>query len=323
MRHDAVGAAGAPVDERPRILAVAGEQLVAAFAGEHDLDVLAGELGHEIERHARRVRDRLVLVPDQAGQRAEEVVLVDDDLVRVGLDRGRHLPRVIELAERALLESDREGLQRPIDHPRHQRGDGAAVETAGEEHAERHVGHQPDAHRLFEPGAELLHGVLLGELCEALVAATGRHVPVLAGRDRAVLEDERVAGQQPVNALEQRLGAREVARAEQLGQARLVGLGANQPALEDRLDLRPEQQPAAGYRPVERLDAEAIAREQQPAARGVPDGEGEHAAQVLDAGVAPLLVGVDDRFRVGARAIAVAGRLEHRAGRRRGCRSRR
>ena len=102
MRHDAVGAAGAPVDQRPRILAVAGEQLVAAFAGQHDLDVLARELGDEIQRHARGVRDRLVLVPDQPRQRAEEVLLVDDDLVRVGLDRRRDLPRVVELAERAL-----------------------------------------------------------------------------------------------------------------------------------------------------------------------------------------------------------------------------
>ena len=56
-----------------RVLAVAGEQLVAAFAGEHDLDVLARERRDEVERHARRVRDRLVLVPDQPRQRAEEV----------------------------------------------------------------------------------------------------------------------------------------------------------------------------------------------------------------------------------------------------------
>ena len=49
--------------------------------------MLAGERGDEVERHARRVRDRLVLVPDQPRQRAEEVLVVDDDLVRVGADR--------------------------------------------------------------------------------------------------------------------------------------------------------------------------------------------------------------------------------------------
>ena len=86
-----VDAAGAPVDERARILAVAGEQLVAAFAGEHDLDVLARQRRHEVQRHARRVRDRLVFVPDEPRQRPEEVVVVDDDFVAVGADGARDL----------------------------------------------------------------------------------------------------------------------------------------------------------------------------------------------------------------------------------------
>ena len=63
--------------------------------------------------------------------------------------------------------------------------------------------------------------------------------------------------------------------------------------------------------------------EQQPAPRRVPDREREHAAEALDAVVAPLLVGVDDRLGVGPRAVAMAGRFELRAARRRGCRSRR
>ena len=66
-----------PVQEGARVLAVAGEELVAAFAGEDDGDVLARELRDEVERHARRMRDRLVLVPHQAGQRAEEVLGAD------------------------------------------------------------------------------------------------------------------------------------------------------------------------------------------------------------------------------------------------------
>ena len=86
-QHPLVDGAGAPVPGDARVLAVAGEQFVAAFAGQHDRDVLARERRDEIQRHARRVRDRLVLVPDQARQRAEEVVIVDDDLVGVGADR--------------------------------------------------------------------------------------------------------------------------------------------------------------------------------------------------------------------------------------------
>ena len=74
----------------------------------------------------------------------------------------------------------------------------------------------------------------------------------------------------------------------------------------------PNSSRSPAQRPVERLDAEAIAREQQPPPRRVPDREREHAAEALDAVVAPLLVGVDDRFGVGARAVAVAGRFELR-----------
>ena len=51
---------------------ITGKQFIAAIAGEHHLDVLARERRHEVQRHARRVRDRLVLVPDEARERAEE-----------------------------------------------------------------------------------------------------------------------------------------------------------------------------------------------------------------------------------------------------------
>ena len=166
----------------------------------------------------------------------------------------------------------------------------------------------------------------------AVRSATGR-----GGRDRsrigtsqycrvvivAVFEDEQVPGQQLVDAAEQRLRAGDVARAEHLGQHRLVGLRLDQAAGEDRLDLRSEEQRVAGARPVERLDAEAIADQQQPALRRVPDREREHAAEAVHAVVAPLLVGVDDGFGVGLRAVAVAVRLELARGSRRGCRSRR
>ena len=71
----------------------------------------------------------------------------------------------------------------------------------------------------------------------------------------------------------------------------------------------------AGYRPapVERLDAHPVAREQQPPAARVPDCEREHAAEVIDAGIAPLLVGMDDGFGVATRPVAMTGGFELRA----------
>ena len=116
--------------------------------------------------------------------------------------------------------------------------------------------------------------------------------------------------QELADAAEERLVTGGRAGREELGQRRLIRPRLNQPALEDGLDLGGEDEAVADAGVVKRLHAEAIAREEEAAAGRVPDREGEHAAQPLDAGIAPLLVGVDDRLGVGARAIAMPGALE-------------
>jgi hypothetical protein len=88
-----------------------------------------------------------------------------------------------------------------------------------------------------------------------------------------------VAGQQPADAGEERFLAREVAGRQQLGEALLVGARLDEARLEDRLDLRREEQPVARLRPVEGLDPEAVPRDEQLAAIPVPDGEREHSSQ--------------------------------------------
>ncbi len=174
-----VDAARAPVEQRPRILSVSGQQFVAAFAGEHHLDVLAGQHRHEVQRHARRVRDRLVFVPHEPGECGEEVVIVDDHLVAACADRARDLAGVIQLAERPIGKRDRERVDRPVDLPRHQRRDGAAVDPARQEHPERHVGHQPQANGLLEQVAELFDQALVADLVERRVGTVERQIPVL------------------------------------------------------------------------------------------------------------------------------------------------
>ncbi len=258
------------------------------------------------------MRDRLVLVPDQPRQRTEEVLVVDDDLVRVSADGRRDPARVVQLAECAFLECHGERLQRPVDHRRHQRRDGAAVETAGEEHPERHVGHQPDAHGFLEQIAEPPHEVRIAHPAHFRRRSRRRNVPVAADRYRAVLEHQQVPGLQPVNALEQRLGSRQVACAEQFRERVLVGGSRHEAAFEDRLDFRPEEQPVVCHRPVDRLDAQAIAREQQPRPARIPDRKREHPPQPVHAVVPPLLVRVHDCFGIGSRAIPVSGRFEIR-----------
>ena len=80
--------------------------------------------------------------------------------------------------------------------------------------------------------------------------------------------------------------------------------------LEDGLDLRAEHQPAVSLRVVERLDADAVAGEQQPPAHGVVQGEAEHAAQVVDHVDPVFLVAVQDHLGIGVAAEAVPFCLE-------------
>ena len=68
--------------------------------------------------------------------------------------------------------------------------------------------------------------------------------------------------------------------------------------------------PRGVWRPVERLLARAIARRQQRPRAPVPQRQREHPAQAREEVHAPLLVGVDQDFDVGAAPERVAERLQ-------------
>ena len=168
---------------------VAAEELVAALAGERDLDVLGGELRDEVRRERRRVGERLV---ERVGQRRQEQRRVRPQR-QLAMDRAVALgdgARTGQLVERRLFEADRErahGLRRLLGG---ERGERARVDAAREEHADGHVGDQVRAHRVAQACA-----ALLDEL--RLVLAVPRRQRAGAGvardRRRAVLPGERVA----------------------------------------------------------------------------------------------------------------------------------
>jgi hypothetical protein len=79
---------------------------------------------------------------------------------------------------------------------------------------------------------------------------------------------------------------------------------------EQRLHLRGERdRPVRQARPEERLLADAVAREDEPLAAGIPQREREHAAEPLDEVDAVLLVQVRDHRRVARAAHLVTGQL--------------
>src|SRR4029077_7364990 len=84
----------------------------------------------------------------------------------------------------------------------------------------------------------------------------------------------------------------------------------NLSAGEQRLDLRGEAECPAVVCGVERLDAVGVAREEEAAPRLIPDGECEHAAELVHYLGAMTRVEVQERLRVGGGAEARAVGLE-------------
>jgi hypothetical protein len=174
------------------------------------------------------VRQRLVLVPDERRQRAEELVGADEDLVVVAAVARGHLAGIVQLVGLALGERHTERLHLPVDHLGHGRRDRRRVDAAGQERAERHVGHEPDAHGLAEPLVVLVHQHRLGAAVGAGVGE--RQIPVLPQLHAAVAPHERVPRRQPPHAVEQRLVARRRVVGQEVGERAPVECRLTAPA---------------------------------------------------------------------------------------------
>jgi hypothetical protein len=77
-----------------------------------------------------------------------------------------------------------------------------------------------------------------------------------------------------------------------------------------RLRGRCEQQAIIVGRVVQRLDADAVARQHQSLPAGIPKAEREHTVQPLHAIRTPLCIGFQDNFGIAARFEAVSFLLE-------------
>ena len=80
--------------------------------------------------------------------------------------------------------------------------------------------------------------------------------------------------------------------------------------LEDRLDLRAEQNPAGKHGVIEGLDADPIAHQEELPMTGVPDRQCEHALEAAHEVGSLFLIEMNECFRVGARSVGVTLRLQ-------------
>ena len=74
---------------------------------------------------------------------------------------------------------------------------------------------------------------------------------------------------------------------------------------------RGKAQPAVGLAPIQRLDPEAIAGEEELVPVGVPDRKREHPVQSLDAAFSPGMPGLEDHLgvAVGEETVAAIAQL--------------
>ena len=134
--------------------------------------------------------------------------------------------------------------------------------------------------------------------------------PVPFRGNPAVGHHHRLGGEDLLHPPEHGAGLEGIAEPEEVIDTARVKFRRQQPRSEEGLGLRAEDETILDPGVVERLDPHPVPSHEETAAGVVPDGKGEHAVQVVDAGIAMLLVEVQDDLRVGTGPEAVSGLLE-------------
>ena len=277
----------------PAIAGVAAERLVAAVAGEHDLQLPSGELGDAEGRDRRGVAEGLVVVVGELGQQVHRIE-PHDLLDMTGPELLGHGARVVTLVVGLLLEADAEGSDRFGRQLGHQRHDDARVHAAAQECPDGHVATQAETDGFTKQLMEL--GAVLAGCPGRLGLVVGGPVPFDPWL--AAIPDEDAGRRQLVDPHEDAVRGRDVAVLQVARQRPPVDRPLDSGVDEERLELRAPRQSAGGETPVERLLAEAVAGEHQPVAIRVPDGGREHPAHVGRELLAVLLIQVRQHLGV-------------------------
>jgi hypothetical protein len=181
-----------------------------------------------------------------------------------------------------------------------------------EEGAEGDVADEAELHGLLQQGVELVaDGRQVPWFNPSHYVLPARDVPVFFDGDVAVLINEPVPGRELMDALEDGPGRGDVLQGQEEIQGAGLELAPDAGVDDDGLELRAEdERPVAEERVVERLDAEPVSDDDEPAPGPVPDGRDEHPPQSLDEPVPPFLVGMEHGLGIGPRPEAVAAPLK-------------
>ena len=300
--------AHAPAGPRRTKDVVAPEQLVGALPRQHHRHarptLLFGQQ-EAADRHGDGLRHL------QRLDRSRQPGRVDgarQHLARPRSQVTRDLARERPLVEPGIVEHDRKRRE-PLPLPARQRGHGGGVDAARHPHPHGHVRHEVAAHRVVERLPQRLRQ--LAHAAAAVLSTRRERRPPPAARSlhgATGVGDERVRRAELQDVPEHRARRARVGEREEVVQRVAIDRRLHQARREDRLHLGCRDEVVRRPRPVERLDAHAVAREKEPAARAVPEREGEHPAHPVHHGVAVLLVEVRQQggvARVGQRVAGV------------------
>ncbi len=205
--------------------------------------------------------------------------------------------RHLEADARGHVEADGERVE-VRQRLRRQGRDAAGIHAAREVGADRDIGDQLAIDGLAKQPVEFFEVLLVRRAVEAIAEV---EVPVALRPKRARLrgQEDAVPGSQQLHSGEQRAVGEDVLEGEVLEQMRQAHRRSEPVMLQQRLDLRAEDDHGPDLGVVQRLDAVSITREEQLTPTPVPDGEREHAVEALDAFGSPVRIGVEHDLGVG------------------------
>ncbi|MNO99101.1 hypothetical protein D3C76_908660 [compost metagenome] len=250
-------------------------------------------------------------------QLLDDLVLGDAQLVVTGAVVLGDQVGVLELVAAfaaGILEADGEGRQVVHACFAQQADQQAGIDPTGQQHANVHRRTLADGHGVAG-GVEYAGGPAFQvQLTLVRVGAVVQLPPGLAFHFAVAVDTHPAAGLQLLHVGQQ--GARrrhhgvEVqVMVESDGVQRRIDVAA----LQQRRQAGGEAQALAGLRQVQRLDAEAVAGEEQAPAVALPDGEGEHAVEPWQQFGAPGVIALEQHFGVAAGEEAVAEGFQLRA----------
>ena len=263
-----------------------------------------------MQYRVQSVERRLIERVDGGVERRREIGFRQSNLVMLGSDCTGDCPCDIAFVELLLVEAERERMDRRRVGTLSQGRDRAGVDAAGQENPDRNVGDQV-------PRDAVLHDLPELGLADRSSVLVARDAPVRRAPHRAGgLDRAPFAGTEQLDPRDGGDGSHDEPVPEDRPDSPAIQTGMFQQAgCQDRPNLGREHQRPLPVRvrvlaEVERLDAERIAGQQEPARLVVPEREREHSAQHPDRVGPPEREQAQHDRGVAARLERLAGLLE-------------